>query len=81
MKGTKKWKRKINSYVSTLTEVFLNQKRINVCEHTVKRHTTQAVVCWSSKVVKEGSISVTNYEVIEVMHRCLLDSLPMVRKT
>ena len=25
-----------NRYVSTLTEVFLNQRRINVCGHTVK---------------------------------------------
>ena len=36
MKGTKKGRRKLNSYVSTPTEDFLNQKRINVCEHTVK---------------------------------------------
>ena len=27
---------KLNCYVSTLTEVFLNQKRINVCGHPVK---------------------------------------------
>ena len=27
---------KLNWYVSTFTEVFLNQKRINVCEHTLK---------------------------------------------
>ena len=28
------WKLKL--YVSTITDVFLNQKRINVCEHTAK---------------------------------------------
>ena len=27
---------KLNSYNSTITDVFLNQKRVNVCEHTVK---------------------------------------------
>ena len=26
---------KLNWYILTLTEVFLNQKKINVCEHTV----------------------------------------------
>ena len=26
----------INRYILTLIEVFLNQKRVNVCEHTVK---------------------------------------------
>ena len=28
--------RKIKLYVSTLTEIFLNQKILNICEHTVK---------------------------------------------
>jgi hypothetical protein len=38
MKGTNKTKEhmEIYLYVSTLTEVFVNQKIINVCEHTVK---------------------------------------------
>ena len=35
MKGTKKSIWELNYYVPTLTEVFLNQKRINVCKHTV----------------------------------------------
>ena len=38
MKGTNKvnstWK--FNLCILTLTEVFVNQKRINVCEHTGK---------------------------------------------
>ena len=35
MKGTNKHMER-NWYVSTFTEIFLNQKRMNVCEHTVK---------------------------------------------
>ena len=35
MKGTNKLKEYMETYVSTLTEVLFNQKRINVC-HTVK---------------------------------------------
>ena len=27
---------KLNRYFSTLTEVFLDKKRVNVCKHTVK---------------------------------------------
>ena len=38
MKGTKKLSEhsKLNRYVSALTEVFVNEKRINVYEHTGK---------------------------------------------
>ena len=36
MKGTNKLKEHRETYVLTFTEVFVNQKRINVCEHTVK---------------------------------------------
>ena len=36
MKDSKKKLQKLNSYVLTFIEVFLNQKRINVYEHTVK---------------------------------------------
>ena len=36
MKGTNKLKQYTeNCYVLTLTEVFVNQKRINVCGHTI----------------------------------------------
>ena len=35
MKGTKKSTQKLNLYVLTLMNVFLNQKRINVCEQIV----------------------------------------------
>ena len=35
MIGTNKHK-ELNGYVSTFTQIFLNQKRINVCEHTTK---------------------------------------------
>ena len=28
--------RKLNQNISTVTDVFLNQKRVNVCEHTIK---------------------------------------------
>jgi hypothetical protein len=39
--GISRWKvqkntQKLNWYVWTVTDVFLNQKRINVCVHTVK---------------------------------------------
>ena len=27
---------KLNRKVSTITDVFLDQKRVNVCEHTIK---------------------------------------------
>jgi hypothetical protein len=36
MKGTKKRTWKLNWYILTITEVFHNQKRINVSRHTVK---------------------------------------------
>lgn len=37
MKGTKKKStQKVNRYISTLTEVSLNQERINVCKLTAK---------------------------------------------
>ena len=38
MKDTDKLKeqQKLNLYISTLVEVFLNQKTIHACEHTVK---------------------------------------------
>ena len=32
-KAQKRADAKLNWYISTLTEIFLNQKRINVCEH------------------------------------------------
>ena len=38
MKGASKQKNttQVNLYVSTFTEVFVNQKKINLCEHRVK---------------------------------------------
>ena len=35
MKGINEPK-ELNRYISTLTEVFLNEKRINVCKHRIK---------------------------------------------
>ena len=44
MKGTISTQ-KLNWYVSTITHVFLNQKKVNICEHTVKMASLEKDIC------------------------------------
>ena len=55
---------KINQNVSTITDVFVNWKRVNVCEHTVKMASCESFwkVCHEGVVREEGKCIVLRAE-------------------
>ena len=45
--------RKLNLNILTITEVFLNQNRVNVCEHTTKMASLESLLKGATRVLRE----------------------------
>ena len=48
--------RKFNWYISTITDVFLDQKKVIVCEHTVKTATRECLQSGTFPILSRGAI-------------------------